>query len=858
MMKRIAVLMCFQCLMLWSWAQKVNVTGKITDKSKNPISGASIIEKGTYNGAYSQDDGSFALVCDANNATLVINMFGFTTQEIKPAGRVYLEIVLKEEMLNLSGVEIVGTRNLNRTAIETPVAIEIIPIAQVTSSVGQLDLNQVLQFVSPSFNSNRQSGSDGTDHIDPATLRGLGPDQTLVLINGKRRHQSSLVNIYGARGRGNTGTDLNTIPAAAIERIEILRDGAAAQYGSDAIAGVINIVLKKTTEEFSVNLNTGVTQKLDGESVNLNVNHGFNLGKDGFINVTADYLHRGRTQRDAVDETGTYYRKKFGDAQMNNFSAFFNAEVPLIADAKFYAFGGYNVRMGDAYAWTRDSSDDRNVPALYPNGFDPHILSNIDDKSISVGVRGKISEWNVDFNNTFGNNNFRYLVDGTLNTSLQTKSPTRFDAGGFGQTQNSTGITFSRYWNDKLAGISLALGAEHRIDNYYIFAGEDASWKNYGVIDTIINGLLVPYDKYGYAAGSQGFPGFQPSNELNESRTNLGGFVDAEIDFTKKFTVALAARTERYSDFGNALTGKVAMRYAFTPKFALRASANTGFRAPSLAQKYFNSIYTNVVGGVIQDQYLAKNESNVTRVLGIPALKQERSMSVSAGFTARPMNELTITVDGYWVNITDRIVLTGIFEPDSIDTEWESDLNKLGVVGAQFFTNALDTRTMGLDAIVTYAKMFSFGRIQASFAGNWNNMTLGKITTSEKLKGLEETYFGAREKAFLLASAPPSKLNLTLDYKVKRFNTNLRFVRFGKVELVDWSGLKDVYDPRITTDLAFGYDLSDKANLVIGGNNILNVYPTRQNVDTESGGVWDPVQMGFNGAFWFARLRWKF
>lgn len=876
-MRKISLLFSIFLLMSVVAFAQISLSGTVKDKNGSPVSGATIIEKGTNNGAFSGEDGTFSMTYQDNNSVLVVTMFGFATQDIKPEGKTSLEISLKDDTYTVTGLEIVGTRNLNRTSTETPVAVEIIPIAQVTNAVGQLDMNQVLQFVSPSFNSNRQSGSDGADHIDPATLRGLGPDQTLVLVNGKRRHQSSLVNIYGTRGRGNTGTDLNTIPAAAIERIEILRDGAAAQYGSDAIAGVINIVLKQTTDEFSGNLNiggypknsafstagTGINKNIDGINYNANGNYGFGIGDGGFVNVTLDYLHRGHTYRDASlrDANGNdtlHYRRQFGDAELSNLSTMFNAKLPLKGGAEVYAFGGYNFRLGDAYAWTRDSSDETNVPQIYPNGFDPHIMSNIKDKSLSAGLRGKIGDWSVDFNNTFGDNNFHYFVNGTLNSSLGTKSPTSFDAGGFGQSQNTTGLSFTRNFDKALQGVNVAFGTEYRVDNYRIFAGEDASWKNYGVIDSVINNVVTPYDVLGKAAGSQGFPGFQPSNALNVYRTNLGVYADLEADVVKGWTIAAAVRGERYSDFGNVGIYKFATRYAISPKFAIRASANSGFRAPSLAQLNFNSTYTNVVSGVIQDQFLAKNSSNITSALGIGRLKPEKSQSFSLGFTAKPINSLSITIDGYLVNVKDRIVLTGTFAPDSIDTDWERELSKLNVVGAQFFTNALDTKTMGLDFIATYTSLLGPGRLQASIAANFNKMELSAIHTSKKLEGQEDTYFGAREKAFLLASAPPFKVNLTLDYKVKRLNVNLRLVEFGKVTLVDWAGENDVYKARLTTDLALGYDITDKAALVLGGSNIFNSLPTKQNIETESGGRWDPVQMGFNGRMLFARLRWKF
>lgn len=863
-MKKLLFLSLLMLYIGTTWAQ-ITLTGKITNKAGDALAGVTVYEKGTNNGLYSNDDGSYSITYQGNGSVIVFENLGYATQELYPAGKTSLDVIMAEQALSVSGVEIVGTRNINRTATETPVAVEIIPIAQVTNSVGQMDLNQVLQFVAPSFNSNRQSGSDGSDHIDPATLRGLGPDQTLVLINGKRRHQSSLVNIYGTRGRGNTGTDLNSIPASAIERIEILRDGAAAQYGSDAIAGVINIVLKKTTDEFSGNLNTGVSQKGDGENINVNGNYGFKIGEEGYINVTADFLHRGRTQRDATNDDGSYYRQKFGDALMDNFSTFFNAGIPLGKHAEFYSFGGFNFRMGDAYAWTRDAGSSRNVTAIYPNGFNPQILSNISDQSFAAGIRGDIGKWKVDFSNSYGNNNFHYYVDKTLNASLEAASPTRFDAGGFGQSQNSTNLSFSRYFDKVLSGFSLAMGSEFRIDNYKLFAGEEASWQNYGPkifsIDSIFNdstGILQTLDTTYRPGGAQGFPGFRPNNEVNEYRTNLGAYIDMELDITRALTAAAAARFERYSDFGNALTGKFALRYAITEKYAIRASYNTGFRAPSLAQINFNSVYTNVVGGKVQDQFLAKNNSPVTQALGIPNLKQERSQSISVGFTAKPNSNLAFTIDAYNVVVRDRIVLTGIFEANDT-TVWGNALNNIGVVGAQFFTNALTTRSKGLDAIATYTKpLTANSRVQVSLGVNLNQMTLDSIKTSEKLSGMQDIYFGPREKAFLLASAPPSKTNLTLDYRINKFSVNLRFVRFGKVTLVDWGLTDDVYKARTTTDLALSYNVTKSAALTLGGSNIFNVYPTKQDIETESGGRWDPVQMGFGGAMWFARLRWKF
>ncbi|NUO03248.1 MAG: TonB-dependent receptor plug domain-containing protein, partial [Saprospiraceae bacterium] len=384
-------------------------TGTVSDSDGNPMIGVSVYEKGTTRGTVTDVNGSYSLECSAD-AILVFSYVGYATQEIELEGKTELNVVLLEG-ITLADLEIVGSRSLNRSVTGSPVAIDVIDIREVTNSVGQLDLNQLLQFAAPSFNANRQSGADGADHVDPATLRGLGPDQTLVLVNGKRRHQSSLINLYGTRGRGNTGTDLNSIPAAAIERIEILRDGASAQYGSDAIAGVVNIVLKSSADEFSGNVNLGVhkatdngDKNFDGENLQLNGNYGFKVGDGGFVNVTLDYWDKGRTNR----RDPGLYRQQFGDAQATNFGAYFNSRIPISKNAHFYAFGGTNFRKTDAFAWTRDPGSSRNVLSIYPNGFDPHIVSDITDKSASAGIRGDLNGWDVDFNHTFGANRFHY------------------------------------------------------------------------------------------------------------------------------------------------------------------------------------------------------------------------------------------------------------------------------------------------------------------------------------------------------------------------------------------------------------------------------------------------------------------
>lgn len=839
-------------------AAQLTLQGNVTDPEGNALVGVNVYEKSSRHGTTTNTEGFYSITYSSNDAVIVFSLVGFKRQEIAAGGKAEFNVTLQEG-LALGEVTVVGSRREDRSVTETPVAIDVIDVGDVTLRNGQLDIHQILQYVAPSFNANRQSGADGADHIDPATLRGLGPDQTLVLINGKRRHQSSLINIFGSRGRGNTGTDLDAIPASAVERIEILRDGASAQYGSDAIAGVINIVLKSDADQFTGSITAGAhsskfrpDRSYDGEESQVSSNYGIKVGEGGFLNMSLDYLSKGRTNRPADPVKYGIYRQQFGDGKLENFSTFANSAFPIGERASIYAFGGLNYRHTDAFAWTRDSASSRNIPAIYPNGFDPHILSTISDPSLSVGMKTKVHEWNLDVNNTIGANRFHYVVDGTLNASLLEKSPTRFDAGGFQLGQNTSGFNLNRFFATAMSGVNVALGVEYRIEKYEIFAGEEGSYRNYGVIDTVINGRVVKYDVLGRAGGSQGFPGFSPTDVVDESRTNLGSYVDIEADITRQWMVTGAARFEHYSDFGNTINTKLASRFKASDLFALRGSVSSGFRAPSLAQIYFNSTFTDFVSGVPVDKLIAKNNSPITRTLGIPSLKEETARNGSLGFTATPFEGFTATVDGYYVEIKDRIVLTGAF--DQSDPDIGADLVALNVGAAQFFTNAIDTRTRGIDVVLSYVRDFDGNRFRFSYAGNFNEMNLGEITTSAKLKGKEDIYFGRREQYFLLASAPPRKMTLTVDYDRERFHATARATNFGTVTLIDWLDTEDNYQAATTADVSLGYDVTNSISLILGAANVFDTYPTEQDTETETGGNWDAVQMGFSGRFMFARL----
>lgn len=861
---------CFSLLMVLlsfsAFAQKYTVAGKVLDEKGEALPGASVIEKGTNNGTTTDGNGIYKLTVSYNQATLVVSFVGYNRVERAIEGKGTQNFTLEDATL-LNQVTVVGSRNMNRSATDTPAPVDIINIQEITSKQGQLDVNQLLQFAAPSFNSNRQTGSDGADHVDPATLRGLGPDQTLVLINGKRRHQSALVNMFGTRGRGNTGTDLNAIPAAAIERIEVLRDGAAAQYGSDAIAGVINIVLKENVNQLTANANAGIYmakyradgKSFDGLNYNANVNYGLKIAKRGFVNMTADYNSRAHTNRADTHPEEDIVRREYGDPKVQNMAFYYNGMIPLWRNVQLYSFGGINKRMGDAYAWTRHADDDRNIKSIYPNGFDPIIGSDIDDQAVTGGLKWVWNEWNIDASNTYGFNKFKFSVDNSLNRSLGPQSMTSFKAGGFQLGQNVSNLNISRFYKNVFNGLNIAFGGEYRTERYKIFEGDRPSYYNYD---------------FRYEGGAQGFPGFAPENEVNEKRSNVGAYLDLEADLTKKLLVDIAGRFENYSDFGSTVNGKVGFRYKLNNQYAIRGSVSTGFRAPSLAQKYFNTKFTNFVNGEAVEVLLANNNSPVTKLLGIPELKQETSENASLGITMTPASGLSVTVDGYYVKVKDRVVLTGQFSDD--DKEIGGLLKSLRVGEAQFFTNALSsTTTYGIDVIVAHSTSLGNGRLSSTLAANFNKMELGAINTSSKLKGKEANYFSERERHFVLASAPPSKINLTFDYTVDKLSFMLRGVRFGEISLINWNydeiknevtnekysktEYTDVYRAKVQVDLTVSYKFSKNISASIGGSNILNTYPDMHTPSlTETGGAWDPVQMGSNGAFFFTRLGFKF
>lgn len=932
---------------------QTNVTGVVTDAAGEALIGVNVSVKGSNIGTITDVDGSYEILVNNSNATIIFSYVGFASQEISLDGRSELDVTLAAGEL-LSEIIFVGSRAGGRTKLTTAVPVDIIDMSSLLKTSPQVNLNQIMNYVAPSFTSNVQNISDGTDHIDPASLRGLGPDQVLVLINGKRRHTSSLVNVNGTFGRGSVGTDLNAIPSASIARIEVLRDGAAAQYGSDAIAGVINIILKENIDELNVTITTGAnfsknannqTGGSDGATTNLSANYGVGLGsKGGFINFTGDFDVRdeysrmkewegdifnlynrverfadadgynianlldddvsdviqyanaagidigGATTKDelrsilsadvteselvARGQSRADYNMRVGQSALRGGRFFANMEIPLNNGAELYGNVGLSKRAGNSAGFYRLPNQSRTFTGAYINGFLPEINSKINDQSFTAGIRSEVKGWQVDFSNTYGQNGFQYEISNTSNASLLNATPTRFDAGGFSFAQNTTNLDLSRNF-DLFSGLNVAFGAEHRAENYEITAGELASYAQYDVNgDPITNpSQETRKDFFGSTrpGGSQVFPGFSPANEVSRNRSSVAGYLDLEANFTKKFLLGAAVRFEDYSDFGSTVNVKGTARYKATDNISIRAGANTGFRAPSLHQLNFNSTSTifDQNGNPVEVGTFA-NDSRAASLLGIPQLKEETSSSISAGITAQiPNANLTVTIDGYLVNIADRVVYTGQFAGPGTGTELDNLLSQANASAASFFANAIDTKSSGIDIVLTHtAAIGTTGQLKSNLAATFSKTEQdGDIKASDVLTnaGLVSTYFPEDSRVYLEQAVPRSKLTLSNSLTFSKFNIFLRNTHFGPVtEATTVIERQQVFASKIVTDLSVGYQVSKPLTISIGANNLLDIYPDRAALEFADGGTnrsggrfdWSrrAQQFGIGGRFLFARV----
>ena len=880
---------------------------------------------GTRRTAVANDNGRFVLTGLVAGGPYIVQVQqpGFRPQNIT---NVYLKANEPTELaisLNPSTVA-VGTRRDDRTALESAVPVDVVDVAALLPRVPQTDLTQLLQYTVPAFNSTRQTGAGGSDHVDPASLRGLGSDQLLVLVNGKRRHTTALVNLLSNIGLGSVGTDLNTLSSLGVERIEVLRDGAAAQYGSDAIAGVMNIRLKSDNRAGSVLLNTGLTSEGDGLATLLGVNKGFRLGQKGFLNLTADADYRGSTNRGydrnplvtpvfvannpvreqnalaAAGKTYGDYVQHNGDARVRNVRGLLNARVEVSEALAFYGFGSYAFRRGQASTpWVlpaRQAADI--VDKLFPYGYQPQVNTRINDGSGTVGAmfgRSGPNHWTLDLSNTTGYNRMTYDLNNTLNASLGPSSPTVFDnAGGFSFLQNVTNATVNRFFDKALAGTNVAFGGELRADRYQILRGDERAEGEYDE------------GKPGAQQGAQGFSGFGEASAVVGSRTNVGAFLDVEADVTKRWSVSGALRYENYSTFGSAFIYKATTRVQATKFLAVRGAFNTGFRAPSLQQVLYRQVtQTPGANGVIYSG-IFNNQDELTKAAQVPTLTPETSRNYSAGLVLTPMPAFSLTVDGYLIDIDNRITLSGLLRPGSgISPAFVQTLANNRVSQARFFTNDLDTRTTGLDVVANYRHVLGRGQFTASAAGNFTRTITRRQNVPAIFRNLQEddnpttNYIDPRQVSLIETGIPASKILLGLNYTQGKLGVGLRNTYFGKVSyydvfpdptVYDFGGYLLVFKPRLVTDLFVSFEATKGLGLTLGAQNLLNVKPNTIDEAATNGQApggfssraqfeqyfqnrfghaspfpsnhdvypYAPVQMGFNGAFLYLKAVYNF
>ena len=766
----------------------------------------------------------------------------------------------------------VGSRAIG-TAAEKAVPVDIITETQIESAAGSAETAQIIESLAPSFNFPRPTISDGTDSVRPATLRSLGPDQMLVLINGKRRHTSALVNVNGTIGRGSTGVDLNAIPASAIEKIEVLRDGAAAQYGSDAIAGVLNIVLKSGVSPLQVELQGGTTTHSDGELFDAGGGFGAALGR-GSIHFTGEYRKRNPTNRagndprdqitpgDAANNPVEQPSYHWEDAEERDVLGFVNGSVPLNDEgtANFYLFGGASRRDGVHGGNYRRALQSQNWPSIYPLGFLPLIEPKIVDYSGTAGLRGIFGEkWFWDVSAQYGHDRFDFNVTHSLNTSLGPTIPpnqTDFYAGSLVFNQFIANADLTREFDVGLAGpLNVALGAEFRRENYQEIAGELASYVDGGSKDQF--GNKAP-------AGSQVFPGFRPSNEVDASRNNVAAYVDLEGNVTSFLRLGLAGRFEHYTDFGDTKDAKVTARVQAAKQLVFRGAASTGFRAPSLGQTYFSAISTNFlnVNGTFVpfDVGHFRVNSDLARALGAQDLRPEDSVNYSGGFVLSPSSAFDFTADYFHIKIKNRIILSGNFTGGSLTPI----LAPFNATGARFFTNAIDTRTEGAELTANYKtdlRAAGILRFQAAYAHSQNTITRIAPTPSQ-LAGFQETLFDRLERRRLECAQPRDNVRLTGDWSKQDFGAVLRASRYGSYCGIDNTVAKDdqTFSAKWLLDVTLSYRLGH-VGFEFGVDNIFDTFPDKAIAANNNFGIFTYPRnspFGFNGRYLYARTSYVF
>ncbi len=776
-------------------------------------------------------------------------------------------------------VVVTGTR-IARSRLDTVAPVDVVDSTALTRQA-TAELGQALANLAPSLDFPRPAITDGTDSVRPATLRGLAPDQALVLMNGKRYHASALVNVNGSIGRGSAAVDLNTIPTAALNTVEILRDGASAQYGSDAIAGVINMRLREARSGGSANASFGQYDTVvktarnpsgrhanDGNTWQLSGWQGLPIGADGFLTVSADYTFRNPTNRSDFDPraaggSGTRVTARFGDPQVESKTLFFNAGVPLDDNWKAYAFGSWQNRVGNSAANPRLGDNANNVLAIYPTGFLPKIGTDITDLNLAGGFKGDIAGFTSDFSIFYGGNKVDYTTFDSVNASRGATSPTSMYAGqmNYGQTVFNADFTHPLAFGFKAT--NLAFGLEHRMERYEIMAGDPASYDFGGIV--------------GKGAGAQGFPGFKPSNVVSPHRNSQSAYIDLDNQFTDKFDVDVAARFERYSDFGDTSTYKIAGRYDILDGFAIRGAASTGFRAPSLQQSYFTATSTNfiAVNGVSTavDVGTFPATAAVSRALGGQPLEPEKSNNYSLGFVYHK-GPIEVTVDAYQINIDNRIVLSENIQGTPTGTATAVAIYNLinstpgsALGAARFFINGVNTETKGVDIVGRYRlPTDNLGRFDFTLASNFNGTDVKKIPTTKQLSALPvpPILFDRGNRLTFEKGTPAQKFVGTIDWSMSRYSITAKATKYGTVLIPGATNANANLDYRsgahTLADLEGRVELPYNLTWALGVNDLMDEYPNQApTIVNTNGPVGFPSfsPFGFNGRYVYSRLSVK-
>ncbi|MDX2237574.1 MAG: TonB-dependent receptor [Hyphomonadaceae bacterium] len=835
------------------------------------------------------------------------------------------ELALAQETSADSGEEIIvtGTRVQGRSRLDTIAPVDVIS-SQALSQGGTTELNQALSVALPSFNFPRPAITDGTDSLRPATLRGLAPDQALVLVNSKRRHASALVNVNNSVGRGAAAVDLNTIPTAAIGTIEVLRDGASAQYGSDAIAGVLNVRLREADSGGGITVTYGQRNSTveapaaapsaalagyptpnwtiaaddirrdveDGETTTVSGWIGLPLGDNGFVTLSAQYKDQGRTIRSGADArqqyplvSGAYDPREqtieringaFGDPEIEEYTGFVNAGLDVGA-VELYGWASYQTRDSSSGGFFRRPiqaalpfatggapAASQNILSVYPNGFLPLITPTIDDLAAGGGARFDVAGWDVDASLVYGNNRFEFGVENSINVTLGPTSKTSFYAGALEYDQLVANLSAVRGFDVGLASpLNVAAGIEARQETYQLEAGEPDSYRDGGYrVET--GRPAVP--------GAQVFPGFQPSNEVDEDRTAVGAYVDLEVNLTDALSVSGAVRAEDYSDFGSNVTGKVAARYDFTDSFAVRGAASTGFRAPSLQQSFFGSVATNFVNlggtaGLTPLQVLhTPATSAVARSLGGQPLEAEESTNFSLGVVTRA-GGFSFTADAYFIEIEDRIVLSENLGAGSTATD--AALRAIvqaanpNADAARFFINGVDTETLGLDLVGSYRwNSDSIGDFVFTASANFNQTVITALPTQPA--GIlpvgvpAPTLFGRIQQIALEDGQPKEKVAFSTDWDYGPLGATVRATYYGAVVSPATTPSGDVFLGQKTLwDVEGRYDIGDHVGLAFGVENLFDEYPdgTPPSINTSGTQPYSSYSpFGFNGRYLYGRV----